>query len=202
MTFVFDIAKVPHLPLSSSPYPFRVYFHVELSLQDFSKWNQRLSPHEYTKWYNSQKWFCCRQHFFVCIKIILGRKYILILILGTLNRTFWSWNWYKIVILGFRVCFFNNCIEKNQNKTHFEGGSSSHTSLRDGSRYQIGWIFGKISNSLSPPCPHFRKILQSVFCFDFSQYNCWKHIPWPLKLLFCINFTIKKPCLKFPKFAT
>ena len=34
--------------------------------------------------------------------------------------------------------FFNNCIEKNQNKTHFEEGSSSHTSLRDGSRYQIG----------------------------------------------------------------
>ena len=28
------------------------------------------------------------------------------------------------VISGFRVCFFNNCIEKNQNKTHFEGGTS------------------------------------------------------------------------------
>ena len=27
-------------------------------------------------------------------------------ILGTLNRAFWSWNWYKIVISGFRVCFF------------------------------------------------------------------------------------------------
>ena len=25
---------------------------------------------------------------------------------------------------GFRVCFFNNCIEKNQNKTHFEEGTS------------------------------------------------------------------------------
>ena len=45
-------------------------------------------------------------------------------ILGTLNRAFWSWNWYKIVISGFRVCFFNNCIEKNQNKTHFEEGTS------------------------------------------------------------------------------
>ena len=31
------------------------------------------------------------------------------------------------------VYFFNNCIEKNQNKTHFEEGSRSHTSLRDGS---------------------------------------------------------------------
>ena len=26
--------------------------------------------------------------------------------LGTFNRAFWSWNWYKIVISGFRVCFF------------------------------------------------------------------------------------------------
>merc|ERR1712012_714431 len=42
---------------------------------------------------------------------------------------------------NFRVqgMFFNDCIEKNQNKTHFEEGSSSHNSLRDGSRYQIGW---------------------------------------------------------------
>ena len=41
---------------------------------------------------------------------------------------------------NFRVqgMFFNNCIEKNQNKTHFEEGSSSHNSLGDGSRYQIG----------------------------------------------------------------
>ena len=45
-------------------------------------------------------------------------------ILGTLNRAFWAWNWYKRVISGFRVCFFNNCIEKNQNKTHFEEGTS------------------------------------------------------------------------------
>ena len=38
-------------------------------------------------------------------------------ILGTLNRDFWSLNWYKIVIWGFRVCFFSNCIvEKNCRK--------------------------------------------------------------------------------------
>ena len=42
----------------------------------------------------------------------------------------------KRVNSGFRVCFFNNCIEKNQNKTHFEEGmcmhfilSGPHTSL-------------------------------------------------------------------------
>ena len=36
---------------------------------------------------------------------------------------------------NFRVqgmFFFNNCIEKNQNKTPFEEGSSSQASLRDG----------------------------------------------------------------------
>ena len=29
-----------------------------------------------------------------------------------------------------------------------------------------------------------------------------KNISWTLKLLFCINFIIKKPCLKFPKSST
>ena len=47
---------------------------------------------------------------------------IMLQILGTLNRAFWAWNWYKRVISGFRVCFFNNCFQKNQNKTHFEEG--------------------------------------------------------------------------------
>ena len=41
---------------------------------------------------------------------------------------------------NFRVqgMFFNKFIEKNQNKTHFEECSTSHTSLRDGLRDQIG----------------------------------------------------------------
>ena len=52
--------------------------------------------------------------------------------MGTLKRAFAAWNWYKRVISGFRACFFNNCIEKNQNKTNFEEGSSSHT---------IFWLF-------------------------------------------------------------
>ena len=30
----------------------------------------------------------------------------------------------KRVISGFRVCFFSNCIEKNQNNTHFKEGTS------------------------------------------------------------------------------
>ena len=34
--------------------------------------------------------------------------------------------------------------------------------IRDGSRYQIGWIFGKISNSLRIP-PHVRKIILQFF---------------------------------------
>ena len=38
--------------------------------------------------------------------------------------------------LFFNNLCFNDCIEKNQNKTHFEEGSSTHTSLRDRSGYQ------------------------------------------------------------------
>ena len=60
-------------------------------------------------------------------------------IMATFNRNIWSWNWYKIVISEFRECFFKNSIEKNQNKTHFEEGSSSLDSLRDGSRYQTNF---------------------------------------------------------------
>ena len=93
-------------------------------------------------------------------------------ILGTLNRAFWAGNWYKRVISGFRVCFFNNCIEKNQNKTHFEEGSSSHTSLRDRSRYQIGWIFRKVTNSSwpQPPTPQNGPHLW-ISCACISYYH-------------------------------
>ena len=45
---------------------------------------------------------------------------------------------------NFRIqgIFFNNCFEKNQNKTHYEEDSSSHNSLRDGSYYL----------AIIPPC--------------------------------------------------
>ena len=93
--------------------------------------------------------------------------------------------------------------------------------LREGWLRQIGWIFGKNPNGLRPP-PHFRKIisqffyngygcicarryegqilwnactclLQSVSCFDFSRYNCWKNIPWTLKLLIVSILWSKSP---------
>ena len=47
----------------------------------------------------------------------------------------------KKVISGY--VFFNNCIERNHN----------HTSLRDKSGYQNGWIFGKVLNGSWPPPP-------------------------------------------------
>ena len=43
---------------------------------------------------------------------------------GNFKRGFLIMKLKKIVISGFRVYFFNNCIEKNQNKTHFEEGTS------------------------------------------------------------------------------
>ena len=51
---------------------------------------------------------------------------IMLKILGTSNKAFWAWNWYKRANSGFRVCFINNCIEKNQNKTRFEEDMCMH----------------------------------------------------------------------------
>ena len=71
------------------------------------------------------------------------QKFIL-QILGTLNRAFWAWNWFKRVISWFRVCFFNNCIDRNQNKTHFEEGTSESPL----------WNFSEKSSDLvAPPLP-------------------------------------------------
>ena len=59
-------------------------------------------------------------------RVISIQKFML-QVLGTLNRAFWAWNWCSVES-NLRVqsmFFFNNCIEKNQNKTHFEEGSSS-----------------------------------------------------------------------------
>ena len=52
---------------------------------------------------------------------------------------------------GVQGMFFQQLYWENQNKTHLEEGSSNHNSLRDGSRYQIGWIFGKVPNGSWPP---------------------------------------------------
>ena len=44
-------------------------------------------------------------------------------------------------------------------------------------------------------------LLQSVSCFDFSQYNFWRKKTYPELWFYsvCVNFMLKKPCLKFPK---
>ena len=69
---------------------------------------------------------------------------------------------------NFRVqgMFFNNCIEKNQNKTHFKEGSSSHTSLRQ-VRVTKRMNFRKSSEGGDSEV-----LLQSVSCFYFAQDNC------------------------------
>ena len=72
------------------------------------------------------------------------------------------------------LCFFNNCIEKNQNKTHFEEGSCSHTSLRDGSRYQIGWIFGKVPNGSWPPTTGIILSITTMYVIpDYVKIYSW-----------------------------
>ena len=57
----------------------------------------------------------------------------------------------------------------------------SHASLRDVSRFQIGWIFGKVQNGLWPPPPHFRKVT-----LRFSRQNWDKSAYVHMKALLCI----------------
>ena len=75
--------------------------------------------------------------------------------------------------------FFNNCIEKNQNKTHFEEGSRSHTSLRDGSRLPNRMNFRKGSKRQLTPAPHLRMV-------PISGYHVHAfHTIWPSYLHIC-----------------
>ena len=48
---------------------------------------------------------------------------------------------------------------------NFEECSGSPTSLKDGSRYQSWWIFGKVPNGSWPPAPR------------FSEYTGCQHLP-------------------------
>ena len=104
-------------------------------------------------------------------------------ILRTLNGAFWAWNWYKIVISEFRVCFFNNCVEENQNKTHFEeGNKNSQSSLRDGSRYQIGWIFGVTQQLTTTPHPSEWSLSLEIICMHFILSS--HHTSYSIPILF------------------
>ena len=71
----------------------------------------------------------------------------------------------KIVNSRFRVCFYNNCIEKNQNKTQFEEGicmhfilSGPHTSWHICNHIhhkKIAWNFStNSSNLVAGPFPN------------------------------------------------
>ena len=57
---------------------------------------------------------------------------------GNFKKGFLGMKLIQKSISGFRVCFSTIVLRKNQNKTHFEEGSRSHTSLRDGLGYQNG----------------------------------------------------------------
>ena len=109
-----------------------------------------------------------------------------------------SYRWKKI----YWKIFFENLLK------HRKFLLLPKLNLREGSRYQIGWIFGKFQIAFDHPpsflekyvanfyneygCIYARRyasqivwnayicLLQSVSCFDFSQYNCWKNIPWTL----------------------
>ena len=61
---------------------------------------------------------------------------------------------FQVTILNFWFTFYRFCILKPP---------------REGSRYQIRWIFGKIPNGLRHPPPHFWKIILQFF---YDRYGC------------------------------
>ena len=79
-------------------------------------------------------------------------------IFGTLNRVF-EHDWYKRVFSGFRVCFFNNCSEKNQNKTHFEESTSEPPSFGTFPKIHPLW---RRPSFLTEPYPTLEVIKSSV----------------------------------------
>ena len=92
-------------------------------------------------------------------------------------------------------------------------------------RLPIKWILDKFQTAFNPPPPLIFGTLYCKFLWQIWLRKCeeiwWldsmkcmhmissyryntiveNNIPWTLKLLFCINFMIKKPCSKFPKSA-
>ena len=115
------------------------------------------------------------------------------------------------------MLFFNNCIEKNQNKTHFEEGSSSHTSLRDRPGYQNGKLnfrpfldlVGPLWSFFSPLCflnATFGLFLENFSWTKFAKLLCQSSI-WraPLCLscycslmVVCVHCTTDQECWGYP----
>ena len=64
----------------------------------------------------------------------------------------------EMVKIGFSTPYMSDWVLLHTTETGLQ-----HTNLlvREGWRYQIGWIFGKNSNSLQPP-PHFQKIVSQI----------------------------------------
>ena len=99
---------------------------------------------------------------------VISNPKIYIADFGLLNRAFWAWKWYKRVISGFRVCFFNNCIEKNQNKTHFEEGTSESPSF---GAFLKNHQFWRRPPSLTEPHP----TLEVIRWYLHIWWSCYGH---------------------------
>ena len=88
----------------------------------------------------------------------------------------------KIFSLNFE-CYFSLSVKKMP--------SVMSKAFRRGSRYQIGWIFGKNPNMPSSKCV--------LFWFFSIQFLKKKNIPWTLILLCLCQFHAQKALFKVPK---
>ena len=87
------------------------------------------------------------------VEVILNPK-IYVADFGNFEQGFLSMTLIQNSNIRVQGMFLRQLYWENQNKTHMEEGSSRHNSIRDGSRYQIGWIFGKVPNGSYPPPTH------------------------------------------------
>ena len=79
-----------------------------------------------------------------------------------------------LTLLTAKVLKFTGCSRPFYQSGEEDGWWAS--ALREGSRYQIGWIFGKIPNGLWPP-PHFWKIMLQIFYNGYGRIYAMRHRP-------------------------
>ena len=144
----------------------------------------------------SYSWFCMADWVGIFLQVeLIYREYATRSLHWFVNSYIWNCIYYRYYIIQISChkyyilqrsqinsypCYIQGVPKKVTFKMLLEPGcTAAHAQslcdvkLREGWRCQNGWIFGKVSNSLCPPHPSFRKII-----------------------LHCFSENVKKTCLK------
>ena len=114
-----------------------------------------------------QCWKCCwRDDANVCRALMLARQFRRIELSQKIPAR-----------PNFKWIFFLYKFEKESNKRNFFLNQVFNAKVREGSRYQIGWFFGKIPDGLWPP-PHFWKIIVYIIFYNgYGRIYARRHRP-------------------------